>query len=248
MKRLSVLCLAIIVIPLFSYASDNYRWSIGFGGAAELYPYKGVDSDLTMVPIFNYNGDVFFVRGTMAGLYLWNTPVDALSLNINYSPLHFKSSDSNDAKLKYLNDRRSTAMAGVTYNYNASWGIVRTSFSFDILNKSNGVISDVAYLYKWSMNQLTLTPGFGIGWKDKKFNNYYYGVSVDEAKKSGLENYDAGGGVSPFIEFSAGYNMYNNFNMFVTGRYTKIDGDIKNSPMLDKSYSGFVFTGITYSF
>ncbi|MGJ5666019.1 MipA/OmpV family protein [Morganella morganii] len=248
MKRLRILCLTIIVAPLFTYAGNNDRWSVGVGSVAELYPYKGLGSDLTVVPVFNYNGDVFFVRGAMVGLYLWDTPVDTLAININYSPLHFKPRDSNDEKLKCLNNRRSTAMAGITYNYNAPWGILRTSVSADILNKNNGVIADASYSYMFSMNELTLTPGIGIGWKDKRFNNYYYGVSVNEAQKSGLENYDVGSGISPFIEFSASYNIYNNWNLFITGRYSKIDSDIRNSPMVDKSYSGFAFTGIIYSF
>ena len=60
------------------------------------------------------------------------------------------------------------------------------TFTGDTLNNSNGLVGDVTYLYKFNLDALTLVPGVGVMWNSKNQNKYYYGVSANESRRSGL--------------------------------------------------------------
>lgn len=248
-SMLRIFYVSVTSVCLVPLANASNPWSIGMGSAVELSPYKGVDAKLIpVVPIINYENSAFFVHATTAGLYLWHNSTDTLTLNVNYSPLHFKPSDSDNHQLQSLDKRRSTMMTGMTYRHKAIWGTVRTNISVDVLNERHGMTAEGAYLYTLSMRMLTLTPGIGINWQNETFNDYYYGISSHESQRSGLAQYDAGKSISPFVELTANYHINSNWNTFVIGRYTQMDDNIKNSPMVDKSYNALIFTGITYAF
>ncbi|WP_193387163.1 MipA/OmpV family protein, partial [Yersinia pestis] len=38
------------------------------------------------------------------------------------------------------------------------------------------------------------------------------------------------------------------WNAFFTGRYIRLANEVKNSPMVDQSYTGVLWTGVTYTF
>jgi outer membrane protein len=50
------------------------------------------------------------------------------------------------------------------------------------------------------------------------------------------------------VELSAKYSFNKDWQAFFLGRYILLDSEVKNSPMVDKSYSGTLWTGVTYSF
>lgn len=223
-------------------------FSIGLGAAVGQYAYKGVDNDTLPYPMINYEGERFFIRGTGAGAYLLKDSRNQLSLNLFYSPLNFDPDDSNSRRMKLLDKRHSTAMAGLGYRHMADWGIVRTSLSADVLNYSNGYVADAAYLYPFDFGALTLTPGIGASWYSGNFNDYYYGISGKESRRSGLSQYDAGSSWSPYAEISANYALTQSWKTFAYARYTRLDDEVKDSPMVDKSYTTLFAAGVSYSF
>lgn len=243
--RVSVL-FGIFCSPVVN-ASDN-SWSLGASTVFELLPYKGIESEVLPFPMIGYEGERFYINGASAGAYLWKGQQDRLALNIYYSPLHFKPGDSDDDAMKALDKRRSTMMAGLSYKYTANWGSVRTSISSDALNTSNGLNADAAYLYSINMNKLTLTPGIGAGWHNSNFNHYYYGITHSESQRSGLAQYDAKSSWAPYVEFTANYSLNDQWHIFASGRYISLSSEVKDSPMVDKSYSAIIATGITYRF
>ncbi|WP_159564519.1 MipA/OmpV family protein [Budvicia diplopodorum] len=237
---------ASLLSPVVNAADKT--WTLGASATFELYPYKGVDNEVKPFPAISYEGDNFFVRGTGAGAYLWNDKENQLALNLFYSPLHFKPSNSDDRQMKELDKRRSTMMGGVSYKHIADWGTIRTSLSADMLNTSNGLYADAAYLHPIKLNNLKLTPGVGASWYSGNFNDYYYGVSGNESRRSGLDRYEAGSSWAPYAELTANYALDDNWSVFASGRYTVLDSEVKDSPMVDQSYSAFIATGVTYSF
>lgn len=80
-------------------------------------------------------------------------------------------------------------------------------FAGDILDNSDGFVGDLAYLYRFSIDSWTLTPGVGVSWSSKDQNSYYYGVSRGESARSGLAEYNPSDSWSPYLELSANYNI-----------------------------------------
>jgi outer membrane protein len=229
-------------------ANAENQWSVGAGVGVLNSPYKDYDRDVYPVPVITYEGDNFWFRGLGGGYYLWNDQADKLSIMAYYDPMHFKPGDSDDWRLKQLDKRKSSMMAGLSYVHNTQYGFLRTSIAADTLDNSNGYIWDLAWLYRYTNGGLTLTPGIGVEYTSENYNDYYYGVSRREANRSGLDRYSADDGWNPYLALTASYEFTQDWNVYGTGRYTRLSDEIKDSPMVDKSWAGAFSVGVTYSF
>ena len=75
-------------------------------------------------------------------------------------------------------------------------------------------------------------------YNSENYNDYYYGVSKNESRRSGLKSYSADDGWDPYgadRELQLG-----DWNVYGTGRYERLSDEVKDSPMVDKS--GRVFS------
>ncbi|AJI95499.1 mltA-interacting protein [Yersinia ruckeri] len=249
MKTFKLKTLAAIAIAISSVSAAHAgTWSLGASALVIPEPYRGKQDRVYPVPVINYEGDNFYFRTLATGYYLWKDDSNRLSLDAYFLPLNFKPGDSDDWRMKQLDKRRSTLMAGASYAHTADWGIIRTSISGDTLDNSNGLIADLTYLYRFQLGDWRLTPGVGAAWNSKNQNKYYYGVTASESARSTLNTYEPSDSWSPYFELSANYQINASWNAFFMGRYIHLADEIKNSPMVDKSYTGLVWTGVTYTF
>lgn len=69
-------------------------------------------------------------------------------------------------------------MAGLSYVHHTEYGFLRTTLAGDTLDSNNGIVWDLARLYRYTNGGLTLTPGIGVEWNSENQNDYYYGVSA----------------------------------------------------------------------
>nr|WP_269468464.1 MipA/OmpV family protein [Leclercia tamurae] len=242
------MALGIIVATSVSTAYAENQWSVGAGVGVINSPYKQYDRDIYPVPVITYEGDNFWFRGLGGGYYLWNDQTDKLSIMAYYDPTHFKPGDSDNYQLRQLDKRKSTMMAGVSWVHNTEYGFLRTALAGDTLDNSNGYIWDLAWLYRYTNGGLTLTPGIGVEYHSDNYNDYYYGVSHKESRRSGLNSYDADDGWNPYLELTASYKFAPDWNVYATGRYNRLSDEVKDSPMVDKSWTGLMSVGLTYSF
>ena len=220
-------------------------------GASVIYsqsPYKSGQDRYYPVPIVNYDGDSFYLNTLQAGYYLWKDSQDQLSLTVLGSPQNYDPDDADDGDMKSLNKRHMTLMGGLSYRHTADWGIVRTTLAGDVLDNSNGIIWDLTYLYRFEFGQFSLTPGIGALWNSSNQNKYYYGISSAESDRSGLNRYDPDDSWSPYLELTGGWKFSDSWNATVSGRYVRLGDEIKDSPMVDKSFHVLLWSGISYTF
>lgn len=220
-------------------------------GASVIYaesPYRGGQDRYIPVPVVNYEGENFWFHSLQAGYYLWKDPQNRLSLTLLGSPQKYDPGDNDLGDMKGLDKRRMTLMGGATYRHEAEWGILRTTLLGDVLNNSNGIIWDLGWLYRFDLGQVSITPGIGATWNSANQNRYYYGVSGHEAAHTGIRSYRPDDSWSPYAELSVNYRISEQWNASLTGRYTRFDNEIKDSPMVDKSGQAIVYTGISYTF
>ncbi|ELY4093291.1 MipA/OmpV family protein [Cronobacter sakazakii] len=248
MSTFKFLALGAVMASAATFAHAEGKLSVGAGAGWVVNPYKQYDRDVYPLPVINYEGDNFWVRGLGAGYYLWNDTADKLSIMAYYSPLHFKPGDSDSRALRRLDERKATLMAGLSYVHNTQYGFLRTSLAADTLDNSNGIVWDLAWLYRYTNGGLTLTPGIGVEWSSENQNNYYYGVSGKESRRSGLNRYDADDGWAPYAELTATYRLSDSWSVYGSGRYTHLSDEAKDSPMVDRSWSTLLSTGVTYTF
>ncbi|MGG5412583.1 MipA/OmpV family protein [Edwardsiella tarda] len=247
MKKRTLCALGALSL-LVSAAAQAGTWSIGASALVSPDPYRGESERVYPVPMVNYDSDDFYFHSLTAGYYLWKDQQDQLSATVFYSPWRYRASDSDDWRMKRLDNRYATVMAGLSYSHHESWGTLRAAFSGDILDNSNGLVGDLAYLYTWRQGDWSFTPGVGVTWNSANQNNYYFGVSGDESRRSTLDQYSPKNSWSPYLELTAHYRINAKWNAFFAGRYVSLSDEITNSPMISKDYTGMLWSGVTYTF
>ena len=222
--------------------------SLGAGAVFNESPYKGYNENTTAVPLVSYEGDRFYVRQTTGGWILWKDSKNEISLTASWMPLSFDPDDNDDRQMKHLDERKASAFLGGAYYRHESWGSLKFAVSGDAMDESGGVVGEISYFHPIRMDRLTLIPSLGVFYSDESYNDYYYGVSKAESRRSGLKSYSADDGWDPYLELTASYNFLGDWNVYGTGRYSRLSDEIKDSPMVDKSWSGLFSVGVTYKF
>lgn len=250
MSRIKTLALSMGILMTISvntaYAESSLTLGAGIGVTEQ--PYKGYNSKAYLIPAVSYDGDSFWFRGLGGGYYLWNDAADTLSVMAYWLPMYFSPDDSDDHRLRHSDKRSSTVMAGMSWSHHTMYGFLRTSLAADVLDNSNGVVGDVAWLYRYVNGGFTLTPGIGVEWNSQKQNDYYYGVSHSESVRSGLKRYKADNDWTPYLEVSANYTFAGHWGVYGAARYRRLSDEVKNSPLVDKSWDGLFSAGLTYRF
>lgn len=232
--------------PGFLVVDEGLALGIGAGFANS--PYKDYDLQWTPLPIISYEGQYAYIRGMTAGLKLLNTNFFELSAFVGYDPTSFDHSSSSKWAMKRLKDRHASAVAGMEARVLTPIGMLSANASGDILGHSNGFSGKVSYTYSAEFGDLEIDPSVGILWSTSKYNDYYYGVSDKESRRSGMKSYDAGAGAAPFVNLTAIYSFNDKWSMFLSGQVDFMESAIKDSPMVNKSEVFNVQTGLTYSF
>lgn len=245
LKPLNLVLAVGLLSPVAAVADD---FSLGVSAVYATSPYRGDDDKVLPFPQINYDSQHVYVKGLSAGYYLWKDPQNELSVTAVYAPWHFRPSKNDYDDMKALDRRRATVMAGLRYNHTADWGVVRAEYLGDVLDNSDGFTADLSYLYPMQLGRFSLVPGVGAMWASEDQNNYYYGVSRNESRRSGLREYHADDGWSPYVQLTVNYAITQSWHTYVLARYLRLSDEAKDSPMTDRQSIGLIGVGTTYSF
>ncbi|GLO61265.1 scaffold protein [Vibrio sp. MACH09] len=244
--------LAILPVILSTSAlSAPSPWSIGVGAAYSPEVYKGTPSSRVVIPIVGYEGEHFFMRGFSAGYRI--NPAGSthnLVMRLVYDPRSFKPSDSSIAAMKKLDKRESTVMGGISYQYLSPIGLFETGVGTDIGNKHNGLYAEAAWRLPYRTPTWGITPSIGYSYNDEKLNAHLYGVSKEESARTGGEiaAFDPSWDGHYFAGLSGYLMLMDNFMVNAGVRYTNIEGDLEDSPILDGTVSITANVGVVYMF
>ncbi|CPR18827.1 hypothetical protein BIY26_08305 [Brenneria goodwinii] len=240
---------ALLLLPVFGSApalADD--WSLGLSAGVAESPYRETDPTVFPFPVISYESDYLFFRGIKGGVHLWKDDVNQFDVFAAYDPRQFRPKDSDDRRMKQLDRRDSTAVAGVEYTLRTDFGHFNASVAGDVLDNSDGISANAAYLYPIKLNDWEILPKVGVRWDSKDQNKYYFGVSQSESRRSGLAAYEPGDSFTPYAELAVRYHVTPAWVTFVSARYEALPDEVKNSPMVDKDGVGMVSAGFSYSF
>jgi len=240
------LLIAVALFTATSAMADDF--SVGAGAVFNESPYMGHNENVSAVPLISYEGEHFYVRQTTAGWIVWKDGKNELSLTASWMPLHYDPDDNDDRAMSQLDERKSSAMLGGAYYRHESWGSLKVALAADAMDESGGVMGELSYFRPIRMERLTLTPSVGVFFHDESFNDYYYGVSEKESRRSGLQQYTAGETVTPYIGLAAKYQLTQNLYLNASAIYTVLPDEVKNSPMIDRDDSFALMTGLSWTF
>lgn len=247
MMKIHVLTLALATAfcSVQSYAADA---SIGMGAHVWDSGYRSVDAETYAVPALWIETEHFYVKGFEAGAYLFKTDRQRLRLGLSYMPLSFDASDSDDIRMKQLDDRDDAIFAKVGYALDTGFGWLNVELGADISGKSDGMQGDVSLTKRFAFGQFGLTPQVGAVWTSEKFNDYYYGISQAESDRSGLHRYEADSGISPYARIVADWQVTDRILLYAEGSIRTLNKEIKDSPMMEDNIMYGFGCGVSYRF
>ena len=238
--------LLFLVCPAQAIADSEL--TIGMGGGVFIRPYKRYNVQWTPLPIINYEGQYAYVREYAAGVKLLNIKPFEISVFAEYDYTAFKSNSSSDMQLRELSNRHSSVNAGIGARLTTPYGILQASGAQDILGHSKGITGLVRYISSIEFGALEFIPTLGVQWNNRRYNNYYYGISSNESLKSGLDYYRTGSGAFPYVGLTIDYSLTDSWEIYCGGELVFLNSAIKNSPMVSKTNTYSLMVGFSYTF
>ncbi|EKE87018.1 MipA/OmpV family protein [Idiomarina xiamenensis] len=225
-------------------------WSVGLGVVGSPSPYVGVDTQTTAFPLISYEGERFYWRGPMVGYRVLQERGYQFSVYAAVAPEKYDADESDNVAMRRLQDRDFSALAGVSMRFELAAGQLNARLGTDISGKHHGQRAEVNYEYPWQLleRQLVLTPSIGVAWQSDDFNQYYYGISGAESVRSGLPAYQVDSSTQYFVGASLMWRINAHWQTYLSGRWTKLDDTVSDSPMVEDSSELTSVLGISYHF
>ncbi|MGH8158088.1 MAG: MipA/OmpV family protein [Rhodanobacter sp.] len=222
-------------------------WTLGIGAVWSPSPYRSYDNKAWPLPMVNYEGKSFYFRGATFGYRLFKTGSDEFSITASPLANRFIHDDTSDPRLRRLSDRDISGLVGVAWRHHADWGVIQASAQKEFTGHGGGSVFDANYSYPIFEGSLMLIPTVGVTYNTSGVNNYYYGISGNDALRSGLPFYHAAGGSSPYFGIVATYKLSRSWHAVGGIRYTALPDVIKDSPMADASHTQSYFLSLSYT-
>jgi outer membrane protein len=213
--------------------------------------YKDTSDSRALFPMLSYDNGQLFLRGLAAGVRL--NPKGSthnVVAKIHYDPRSFDPSDSDDASMTLLDKRDASILASISYQLLTPVGMFELSGGGETLDEHDGKFGTIAYRLPLRTGKLSVTPFTGYTYYDDKFNNHLYGVSAAESARTGgsIAAFDVDDGGEFFAGARVNYTLTEQLMVSSSLRYLSLRGDIKDSPMLEKTESTTVSLGLSYRF
>ncbi|MDO5537818.1 MAG: MipA/OmpV family protein [Desulfovibrionaceae bacterium] len=233
---------------LIEKLTEGSRVQLGLGGGFSVKEYRDYAVQASPVPIIHYESRYVYVRGLTGGFNFFKNEDHELSVTLSYLPQSFYADMSDNNRMKELDDRFSTMMAGLSWNFKPGIGYFNLSGQMDVLGVNNGVTVQASYGLPVPFGWGTLTPVIGAVWTDANYNDYYYGISRSESRRSGYRTYDGEACVSPYMDLVFNVPLTEHISLNVSAKAAYLPDSVSDSPMVDKSCRFSAAAGVSYQF
>jgi len=228
-------------------APSPVQWSLGLGVTSSPRPYIGASNSVLPIPIIELYYKKLYIQGIQAGYHFVNTKNFAFDARAG---LVFAGLDPDDSPaLEGMEKRESSIEGGLVFDWKPGKYKLSASAYTDLLGRSNGQQAALDFSRAWRFNraQWDLTPSIGFVWQSSNFVDYYFGVTPEEARP-GRPPYDGHSVVNFRSSLLVYYFLTMRVQLVGLVRVQRLDNEIYESPIVDKSRGFFGFIGATWRF
>lgn len=234
--------------PLVGVLSAQGSAGLGFAMRMEQSMYRdgGVRHDL--VPLYLYEGDVFYLHATRVGLKFDDRPGRRFDLFLAHRFEGYPY-DRIPSSLAGMSGRDPGVDAGIAWRRQGDWGFAYVEALTDASRQSRGGELRLGYGYEWvgSGGRLRLRPTLGLAARSARLNDYYYGVRADEIA-AGRPAHAPGAGVNTQLGLYSRYDLSARWRMLAGLSLTRWSGGVRASPIVDDRTQLSGFLGLAYDF
>ena len=227
---------------------DKWGFNAGVGATLRTSEYRGIDSLGSPLPLFGYEGKWLYLRGLEGGVHVYRDRYQEINVQLSYLPQNFYASWSDNDRMKRLDDRYSTLMAGLNYTLRMPYGQASATVSTDILGVNNGIKADVSYAYPVRFENVMISPAVGVQWTDTNYNDYYYSISSSESRASGFKEYNPESAFSPYAGLTMRMILTDDWSVVANAKALFLGNEITDSPMVERSTTYSFSAGLLYAF
>ncbi|MBP2170044.1 outer membrane protein [Erwinia toletana] len=214
----------------------------------QINPYRATRVNYFPFPLLSWNDQHLYIDGDEAGLLAWKDAANELKIKGLWFDRSYDRRNGKGPQMQQLNNRRTTLMAGVSYQRITPYGALSGQLAADTLGQSNGLLATVSWTGYLQSGQLAWIPALGIDWEDARQTRYYYGIDDNESRRSGLSRYRPGASLTPWLQLALDYRFSARWEGFISTRLNLHDDQVRNSPMVEKSLSYVIDLGVNYHF
>lgn len=233
-------------------------WEVTLGaGVANMPEYPGSEENETRgLPLVSVRYKRFFFGGAPGsglpgglGAYLHDGKSFRLGAVVSPDATEPRE-ESDDVSLRGLGDIDSAVRAGLFSSYRVGWLTLSASAMTDVSDKQQGTTANIDAQFSYHPTaKLTLSGGPGVTWSDEEYTQTFFGVTGEQAARSGLAQYTPEAGVSAVrVSFGAQYLFMPQW--FLGARITaaQLQGDAADSPIvMDKNQNLYaLFVGYRF--
>lgn len=256
MKRLSILSVLLFCFVSTLYAKEKPveikepiikkdTAFIGGGFYLQSQPYEDTDGFATISPVVFFDNELFYMRWTRLGMYFLGGENWGMSVTAQPRPFGYKTNDS--PTFAGMADRQASWEGGLSIAGKNELGFAEATWFTDLLDNSGGSLLRFELGKKISKNKWTFVPSVLAIFFDEKFNDYYYGVRLNEARP-GRAYYVAGAGLNLAAQSYINYDINKNWHLLGNIRVDYLSSSITDSPIVGKRYMLSGLISVMYSF
>ena len=156
--------------------------------------------------------------------------------------------ESDDQRLQGLGDVDRTVLAGLFAVYSGRSVLARAHVATDIGGKGHGTVVRLDVFGRFPGGErLAFFAGPGLTWADRRHMQTFFGVSADQAARSGLPEFTANAGVDS-LRLSAGAAYRAAPRWRIVGIYSlaRLQGDAAASPIIETRTQNSFFVSAIY--
>ena len=229
--------------------------TLGLGPYIQTQPYKGASAIVVPSPVIFYDNGVVYARWTRFGLYFYGHKASkkagddyswGFSLTAQPRPNGYKPSDS--SSLTRLDEKKSSLEGGLAFTIYGNDKYLEAMLLTDMLGRYDSYIAKVEAGMKQKLGDFTFYPSIIGVYESRKFTDYYYGITQDEAARTSYDVYQPAGGLRIGAQTYISYPIYKKWSAFFNLRVDRLTNNAKDSPIVSDTYVYSGLASIIYTF
>lgn len=254
--RISVFAAMLICsVPAFAQGATDGEpsstWALGVGVISKQQPYTDIDRDNQVFPLLQYENKYVQIFGPQIGFKLPGLDIGE-SQRLNFSIVGKYDGSGYEAKdariLRGMDERKGGIWVGAEVEWKNELADVKAAWLTDASSHSKGQKFSLGVEKTWHFGEhMMLTPRVEASWHDKKYIDYYYGVTDSEARADRLA-YTGKAGTSAEVGVRGIYMFDQTHSLFMDVSVSSLPKEIKDSPLVDSSTENRILLGYIYRF
>ncbi|GAA5162945.1 MipA/OmpV family protein [Viridibacterium curvum] len=220
-------------------------WGLGVVASASQKPYRDVDGKAEVWPMLTYENRWIRLFGPGLDVKLGKTGPVSYALTAGMSREGYRASDS--SYLDGMDERKGGIWLGGRVMWEAGFAKLSAAWQADASSHSDGQKVTLGVERRFAVDNLGFTPRVKAIWLDRKYVDYYYGVSASEAR-SNRPQYAGSSTVNSELGLRVDYRLTPAQTVFLDAGVTMLGSAIKDSPLVGRSTVGEARLGYLYRF